>query len=76
MYFYYRRRKWWYFKVLEVILIFFIGVIFIIENLDYESFYEYYLIVEVIDGGIFLLSDVVIVNVNVIDINDNILVFS
>lgn len=53
-----------------------IGVVFIIENLDYESFYEYYLIVEVIDGGMFLLSDVVIVNVNVIDINDNIFVFS
>ncbi|XP_036911122.1 protocadherin Fat 1 isoform X1 [Sturnira hondurensis] len=52
------------------------GVIFLIENLDYESSHEYYLTVEATDGGTPSLSDVATVNVNVTDINDNTPVFS
>nr|XP_033799788.1 protocadherin Fat 1 isoform X2 [Geotrypetes seraphini] len=52
------------------------GVIFIIQNLDYESSHEYYLTVEATDGGTPSLSDVATVNINVTDINDNSPVFS
>ncbi|XP_029442811.1 protocadherin Fat 1 isoform X2 [Rhinatrema bivittatum] len=52
------------------------GVIFIIQNLDYESSHEYYLTVEATDGGTPSLSDVATVNINVTDINDNMPVFS
>lgn len=62
--------------MLEVILIFRPGAIFLIENLDYESSHEYYLTVEATDGGTPSLSDVATVNVNVTDINDNTPVFS
>lgn len=54
----------------------FLGAIFVIESLDYESSHEYYLTVEATDGGTPSLSDVVTVNINVTDINDNSPVFS
>uniref|UniRef100_A0A4W3J9S8 FAT atypical cadherin 1b n=1 Tax=Callorhinchus milii TaxID=7868 RepID=A0A4W3J9S8_CALMI len=47
------------------------GTIFVIDNLDYEAAHEYYLTVEVTDGGTPSLNDVATVNINVTDINDN-----
>ncbi|XP_067842908.1 protocadherin Fat 1a isoform X2 [Heptranchias perlo] len=47
------------------------GAIFVLENLDFETSHEYYLTVEVTDGGTPSLNDVATVNINVTDINDN-----
>lgn len=42
-----------------------------ISSLDFETSHEYYLTVEVTDGGTPSLNDVATVNINVTDINDN-----
>uniref|UniRef100_UPI00398ED9A9 protocadherin Fat 1a isoform X6 n=1 Tax=Pristiophorus japonicus TaxID=55135 RepID=UPI00398ED9A9 len=47
------------------------GAIFVLESLDFETSHEYYLTVEVTDGGTPSLNDVATVNINVTDINDN-----
>ncbi|XP_072352995.1 protocadherin Fat 1a isoform X3 [Scyliorhinus torazame] len=47
------------------------GAIFVLKNLDFETSHEYYLTVEVTDGGTPSLNDVATVNINVTDINDN-----
>ncbi|KAM4709804.1 protocadherin Fat 1 [Discoglossus pictus] len=52
------------------------GILFIIENLDFETSPEYYLTVEATDGGTPPLSDVATLNINVTDVNDNSPIFS
>ncbi|XP_051891479.1 protocadherin Fat 1a isoform X7 [Pristis pectinata] len=47
------------------------GAIFVLSSLDFETSHEYYLTVEVTDGGTPSLNDVATVNINVTDINDN-----
>ncbi|XP_043545771.1 protocadherin Fat 1a isoform X3 [Chiloscyllium plagiosum] len=47
------------------------GAIFVVKSLDFETSHEYYLTVEVMDGGTPSLNDVATVNINVTDVNDN-----
>ena len=54
----------------------FLGDIFVIESLDYETCHEFYLTVEATDGGAPPLSDMATVNINLTDVNDNSPLFS